>query len=115
MNPVILYLAGPITGNPNHEREFNEAEGTLTSSGYTVLNPTTTTQPPGAVWVWSDWMRAGVRQLMEADGVALLPGWELSKGANVERGLAFALGFPIKTVKEWAGGGGLQPGLGFTP
>ena len=37
---------------------------------------------------------------MEADGIALLPGWENSKGAVAERATAIALGLRVMTLEE---------------
>ncbi len=39
---------------------------------------------------------------MEADGIALLPGWENSKGAIAERATALALGLRVMTIDEAA-------------
>ena len=35
------------------------------------------------------------------DGVAMLDGWEQSRGARLERQVAEACGIPCKTVNEW--------------
>ena len=37
---------------------------------------------------------------LEADGIALLPGWENSKGAIAERATALALGLRVMTIDE---------------
>ena len=39
---------------------------------------------------------------LEADGIALLPGWENSKGAAAERATAIALGLHVMTIDETA-------------
>ena len=54
-------------------------------------------------------MAASIRQMVDLgaygeltlDGIALLPGWEQSKGACLERVVAEACGIPCKTVGEW--------------
>jgi hypothetical protein len=37
----------------------------------------------------------------DADGIALLPGWERSRGANLERHVALALELPVETIDTW--------------
>ena len=38
---------------------------------------------------------------MTADAIALLPGWELSRGANLELHIADQLGMPVKAWQTW--------------
>lgn len=97
---MILYIAGPMTGLPEYNHPaFHAAEAVLTSLGYTVLNPARTDLP--ADTSWEDWMRAGLRQVLEADGIALLPGWERSRGANMERFVAASLSLHIRDLEGW--------------
>ena len=44
---------------------------------------------------WLDCMRMDIARLVTCDAVYLLPGWEKSRGAKVEHGLAVGLGFQI--------------------
>ncbi|HDG9216723.1 TPA: DUF4406 domain-containing protein, partial [Pseudomonas aeruginosa] len=44
---------------------------------------------------WQTFMRDGIKRLMDCDILALLPGWERSRGANIERGLAITLGMHV--------------------
>lgn len=107
---MILYIAGPMTGLPDSNYPaFHAAAQRLRDAGYDVLNPADNPKPenrsnPGAEPEWLDWMRAALHQVAEADGVALLPDWEASRGARVEVRLALSLGLDVRTVHAWQGG-----------
>jgi hypothetical protein len=45
-------------------------------------------------------MRMGIARLVTCDAVFLLTGWEKSRGAKVERGLALCQGFQIIHAQE---------------
>lgn len=95
-----IYISGPRTRIPElNRRAFMEADEWLTSLGHTPLNPATIHLPDGTRW--EGWMRADIKLLMAADGLALLPGWENSRGANIERSLAIALGFDVRPLGHW--------------
>lgn len=40
-------------------------------------------------------MRRGLRQLLTCDTIALLPGWQNSRGATIEHQLATGLGMTV--------------------
>lgn len=95
-----LYLSGPMTGLPDHNREaFNKREGMLKRRGYDVVNPARTDLGPNATWL--DYMRVAMRQISEANGIAQLGDWQTSPGALLEASWAASLGMPIATVPEW--------------
>lgn len=94
-----LYIAGPMTGLPElNYPAFHEAEAQLFKAGYTPLNPAPN-KPENPTWL--NFMRMSLVQISQADGIALLPGWELSKGARIEHGLARDLQLPVDTVEQW--------------
>jgi hypothetical protein len=70
---------------------FAEAER-LRALGYTVVNPAELNEP-GTPWVQA--MRTDIRMLLMCDALALLPGWEKSRGANLEWLIATELGMPV--------------------
>jgi nucleoside 2-deoxyribosyltransferase len=97
---MILYIAGPMTGHPDlNFPAFFEAEARLFAAGFTVLNPALN-QVEGTQ-SWLAYMRLSLHQIADCDGIATLPGWQNSKGASIEVGLALSLGLPVKTVSEW--------------
>lgn len=82
-----LYLAGPISGFPEHKAAFDAAKGVVTALGYEPISPLDIY--PGDNWIRA--MQADVQVLIHADGIVLLPGWPKSKGAVGELNLAVLL------------------------
>lgn len=107
VNVEILYIAGPMPGLPDYNYPaFNAAAYDLRKRGYFILNPTMGADspqddPPGMTW--DDYLRRALGQVIEADGVALLDGWEASKGARLEFHVASTLGMPCKSLAAWKG------------
>lgn len=86
-----VYLAGPMTGHPElNFPAFIEAAERLRDSGFEVVNPVEICPDPTSKW--EDCMRADIAQLVTCDRIALLPGWEKSRGASLEAHIARALG-----------------------
>lgn len=98
--PPKLYLCGPMTGieHLNHPA-FNQAALALRCWGYQVFNPAENGLPSDAPWATH--MRVDIVQLMQCEAVALLPGWENSKGAALETHIANQLGMIIKNHENW--------------
>lgn len=101
-----IYLSGPMTGYPNFNREAFYAAEELLSPRYDVVSPARIRVNPvdNAEPLWSDWMRAAIREMMDASAVALLPGWGKSTGAQVEYTLAINLGILVRPLSEWLEG-----------
>lgn len=98
-----LYIAGPMTGYPAFNYPaFEAAEAALREVGYAVLNPAHIGVHPS--WTHADYLRVGLRWLLNsAQGVAVLPGWEHSPGAQVETQLARGLDLPVAPLATWLG------------
>lgn len=93
-----LYLAGAMSGLPElNFPAFHAEAARLRAMGYTVINPAEIVTDQTAEWI--DCMLADIPQLIGCDGIALLPGWETSKGARIEHCIAQSLG---KLVVECA-------------
>lgn len=95
-----LYLAGPMSGLPSlNFPAFHAAAAALRAKGHEVVNPAEINVDPSTGW--EACMRADIAQLVTCDGIALLPGWERSRGATLEHHIATALGMkPIFLTAE---------------
>lgn len=96
-----VYVSGPMSGMQAHNfPAFHDAAKKLTEAGYDVINPaenfggrTDLSRP--------EYMRLDIEHVLQADGIALLPGWDKSAGAMLEVAIAQELDIPIGTVIEW--------------
>lgn len=108
-----LYVCGPMSGLPEFNYPaFHEAEESLVKVGYEVSNPAKIDDVhkrdtdcaicgDGEAHDWSWYMRRAVTMLAEADGAAILAGWQRSRGARVEVDLAKTFIMPIASVTTW--------------
>lgn len=97
-----LYLAGPIAGCPDWNRPvFAHAAARLRVAGYDVVNPTELIDDPALPS--EHHMRRDIKALMDCDAVAVLPGWNDSRGARLEVDIALALGMRVLRVDGWVG------------
>ena len=90
-----IYIAGPMTGQPDHNYPaFHAAAERFRQAGWEVVNPAENfggrTDLPR-----ESYLRADVALLVECDAVAMLPGWEDSRGAKMEYLLARELTLPV--------------------
>lgn len=87
-----IYLSGPMSGiEDNNRPAFFAAEGILQTFQWVVLNPAR----------WSDegpyatLLRRDLEAVLRVDAIAVLPGWENSRGATLEVAVAVTIGLPI--------------------
>lgn len=96
-----VYVAGPMTGLPEFNYPaFFAASDALREHGYEPINPARKEGRAGCR-SWLDFMRAGIRDVAECDGICLLPGWGDSRGAALEAHVARSLDLPVGTLDEW--------------
>lgn len=116
---TVYYLAGPMTGLPDFNRAaFVEAAVFLRNEGYEVLNPVEMDMIYGS-WEeaikrpWTEHLARDVDTVVnKADAVIVLPGWEASRGANLEVRLATTFGKPVYRFRfHESPDGVLVPGL----
>lgn len=97
-----IYISGPMTGKPNFNvAAFTEAERQLREAGHEPLNPCVNDTDGSQTWAW--YMRKNLKLLLDADAVATLDGWELSRGASLEVHVARQLTVPVYELYELAG------------
>jgi hypothetical protein len=88
------YIAGKITGLPKThvQDKFNLINDQLTCMGYHVVNPLAVTDDSKT---WEDAVRSDIQKMLECDEVHLLPDWQDSRGAQLERDIALRLGMQV--------------------
>lgn len=96
------YLAGPIRKVEDYEQDFDDAADHLRELGYQIVSPVEHMREVGETpgnpaddasgFIWD------IGVILDAAGVVLLPGWQKSVGASLERDVAVACG---KEVLEY--------------
>lgn len=90
-----FYLAGPMTGLPDFNYPaFHDAARALRDAGLRIINPAEA-YGGRADKDRTVYMRAGIENVLAADGVITLPGWDESPGARLEVQVAAAVGLPV--------------------
>lgn len=105
-----IYISGPITGVVKPQVVFGRAAENLVRAGYEVLNPFEIEPicdcPPGAELTnesahYSCYMRGDIAGMLHCDGVAMLDGWERSKGALLEHFVALSVCMKVMSLSGW--------------
>jgi hypothetical protein len=90
---VTTYIAGPMTGYPDHNfPAFAAKAAELRAKGVEVLSPH---EHGHTDHDYSWYIREDLKLLLQCDEVVLLHGWKDSKGATLEVAVAEACGMRI--------------------
>jgi hypothetical protein len=88
-----LYVSGPMTGYADDNRPaFHVASASLRARGFEVISPAELDEAEETPLDWEGYLRRDIRKLVDADTLALLPGWEKSRGARLEILIGTTLG-----------------------
>jgi hypothetical protein len=103
MSGLRVYLSGPMTGLPElNFPAFRDWSERLRFAGYRVTNPAELC-PADSGMTWQECMRADIRALCDCDAIALMPGWENSKGAHLELHIAHRIGMQVLFAADLVG------------
>jgi hypothetical protein len=108
-----IYIAGPMSGLKNWNfPAFFQAERLIKSLGHEVINPAHNNgetlelalKDAGPVdrpnHSWEHYIRRDVPMVMSCDAVCVLPGWQESKGAQLEVHIANELSMPVFCILD---------------
>lgn len=88
------YLSGPMTGIPDYNRPaFAKYADQLRQEGYTVFNPAAANLESWPLRKIFEYELGWICR--EAEAIALIPGWENSKGVAAELATARAIGLKV--------------------
>lgn len=93
-----VYLSGPITNVKNYKSLFMFAEELAALDGAEqIYNPAS--QIPSSS-SWEQAMHRCLSEITNYDTVVMLPGWNVSRGARLERDVALAWGMRVVDFGE---------------
>lgn len=97
----MIYIAGPMSGIPDYNYpKFDAAQAYLEACDFEVLNPANNFGRNQSL-EWDVYLKLAVKQVVDCDLVLLLPGWETSKGARLEKHIANQLGISVSTFEDF--------------
>ena len=95
-----IYISGPMSGLPDlNFPAFHAAAAALRARGFDVVNPAELNVDNQGDW--ASCMKADIKALCDCTALALLPGWEDSRGAHLEVHLAHRLGMKVRSIEEF--------------
>lgn len=92
-----VYLSGPITNVKNYKGLFMFAEELVGWEAEQIYNPAS--QIPSSS-SWEQAMHRCLSEITNYDTVVMLPGWNVSRGARLERDVALACGMRVLELSK---------------
>lgn len=95
-----IYIAGKVSGEKliDLHNKFHHWQIALESMGFEVANPMCLVKDFRTPWDAA--MRTCVAELVTCYAVFMLPCWQNSRGAKIEKQIAESLNIPVFTEKE---------------
>lgn len=89
-----IYIAGKMYGLTEEQvkEKFERASNDLQNQGFRVVSPAESMNMGDT---WEGTMKRSIKSMLECDEVHLLPGWQESRGAQLERDIAIRLGMNV--------------------
>lgn len=100
-----VYIAGPITNDPDYKEKFDAVEKLLNSLGFQAINPIAGGEKRVG-WTYKEYIDRGLKLLMICDKICVIEGQNVkSHGLDLERKYAKTVGIPridaYKTASGW--------------
>lgn len=93
-----VYISGPMTGLPDlNFPAFNAEAKRLRKLGYDVVNPAELCSSSAT---WEECMKLDLTALLTCDILALLEGWQESRGAHLEMNVAHRVKIKIVLIAD---------------
>ncbi len=104
---LFVYLSGPLTAAHGYRGEDNVAAGLrvffdCVARGIPAYSPHLSGAVPSTI-SWAQWVAYDCAVIDRCTHVLLLPRWETSTGARVERDYALRIGTPVITSLDELG------------
>jgi len=111
-----IYISGQITGLSHDEYtdNFGRAEALLLDQEYFPVNPlkvkacvdedcgTGETKPNGEyLHSWECYLKYDIIDMLDCDGILMLPNWRLSKGSQFEMDIAAKCGLTVLYLDDY--------------
>ena len=104
VRPILVYLSGPMTGIPEFNGPaFRAYAAKLRAEGFEVISPHEMDKAADTTgWKWGDFLTRDMDVLLSSkvgvQRIYMMPGWEKSRGAKLERYAAEANGIAVYDV-----------------